>query len=220
MRKFNFFVVSFFAVFAIAAAPKESNLLSEGKRVLAAVKESFYQHKTDVDEGAGRFHFDCSGFLSYALKQVAPEAYSEIPISRSRERRPLAHDFYRFFVQLNTTPSKHWKLVTRASDLQPGDVIAWLRPENHKTTNTGHVMIVLEEPTVNPAATHELLVQVIDSSHSGHNKDSRPKGKSGLGSGTIGIFVDAAGAPVKYRWRGGLSKRIETTLIAFGRLVD
>ena len=104
MPKFNFFVVSFSAVFAIAAGASEPNLLSEGKRELAAVKESFYQHKTDVNESVGRFYFDCSGFLSYALKRVAPEAYSEIPISRSREKRPLAHDFYKFFVGHN----HHW----------------------------------------------------------------------------------------------------------------
>lgn len=217
---FNFFILSLFSVFAIAAASAESSLLSEGKRQLAATKETLYQHKTDVDEDRGHFFYDCSGFISYAVKRVSPEAYSEIPISGRREKRPLAKDFYHLFVKVRSSPSKHWKEIPHAIDLKPGDIIAWLRPENHRSTHTGHVMIVLSEPSVNPALSNEILVKVIDSSHARHAQDSRSKGKTGLGTGTIGIFVDAEGRPLKYRWRGGISKRIEATSISFGRIVN
>ena len=220
LSTFNFFILSLSSIFAIAAASGASNLVSEGERELGAVKTTLYQHKTDVDEKAGRFFYDCSGFLSYAINRVAPEAYSEIPVSRSREKRPLASDFYHLFARLKSMPSKRWMPVSYVIDLKPGDIIAWLRPENHNSTNTGHVMLVLKTPILNPALPNELLIQVIDSSHSGHSQDSRAKGKSGLGSGTIGILVNSEGAPVKYRWRGGISKRIEATSIAFGRIVE
>lgn len=194
-----------------------ARLVQEDERQLSIMRSTHYQHKTDVDEGAGRFDYDCSGFLDYVLRSVAPDAYKELPVSKPSAKRPLAQDFYALFSGL-AQPSGSWSTVPKASELEPGDIVSWLRPPDNDSNNTGHVMLVRAKPSRNPQESDELLVPVIDSTSSPHAADSRAKGQTGLGSGTIGLIVDAAGRAVSYRWRGGLSRREEITPIALGRL--
>jgi len=199
-------------------SPGSAQLLREGQRQLALLKTSKYQHKTDVSEPEGRFNYDCSGFLDYALRHIAREAYAELPISKPRDKRPLAQDFYTLFSGLSQ-PSVHWQRVRKPMDLVPGDIVSWLRPPDNDSHNTGHVMLVRDTPRLNPREADEVLIPVMDSTRSPHAQDSRSKDHTGLGTGTIGVIIDAQGLPVSYRWRGGQSKREETTPIAFGRLL-
>jgi hypothetical protein len=101
--------------------------------------------------------------------------------------------------------------------LRPGDVIAWQVTEDSTSGDTGHVMVVLAAPTRNPARQREWLVQVADSTLSPHADDSRHDGQTGLGTGTIGLTTDDAGAPVAFYWQGALSKRAKPTEIALGQ---
>ena len=188
-------------------------LLNEGKRELAAMRSTDYAHQTEVDESKGRFDFDCSGFLCYALKQVDPAAYDALPVSKSE--RPLAQDFFSCF---DGHPAGPWKAVQYPEHLKPGDIVSWLKAPEKKSRNTGHVMLVRAHAYRNPDRADEILVPILDSTEDPHADDSRTKGQPGLGQGTIGIIVDRDGRALRYRWRGGLSKEEVETRFAFGRL--
>lgn len=201
-----------------APAPRALRLLSEGQREMKAMRGSRYDHHTAVDEAAGRFEFDCSGFLDYALGRVDPEALALLPITSKSKKRPLAQDYFNFFSGLREGGEGPWKPVRYARHLKPGDIVAWLKAPDSDSHNTGHVMLVREHAYPNPGLPGEILVPVIDSTLSPHAEDSRAEGESGLGSGLIGILVDADGRPLSFRWKGGRSKVPVETRIAFGRL--
>jgi hypothetical protein len=200
-----------------ASAIESSLLLNEAQRELSTMKSSHYQHRTDVNESKGIFNYDCSGFVDYALQKVAPAAYAEIPISKPSSQRPLAQDFYNLFAR-STSKTSHWQQITKVDRLQAGDVVAWLRPPESDSNNTGHVMIIASVPRINPDRADEMLIPVIDSTSSPHANDTRRQGETGLGRGTIGAIFNAQGKAIAYRWRGGQSKQAQATDIAFGRL--
>ena len=92
----------------------------------------------------------------------------------------------------------------------------WLVTEDSTTGDTGHVMVVLDAPRPNATRNGEWLVQVADSTLSPHALDSRHQGETGLGTGTIGLVVDANGGPVAFYWKGGISEHAKPTEIALG----
>jgi hypothetical protein len=196
-----------------------SLLLAEAMRELTSMKSSTYQHTTSVDEATGVYDYDCSGFLGYALDHSVPSAIASIRAASSS--RPLAKDFEDYFASISSGSKGGWTQVAHVPDLGPGDVIAWLEPAGTATTNTGHVMIVRAAPTAS-STKGEWLVLVIDSANSGHGPlDTRvATGASGLGSGTVGLFVDASGAPIAFRWSGGVSSSVEkATSISLGHIL-
>lgn len=201
-----------------AASSSGADLLAEeAHREIVAMVSSTYSHTTLVDESKGVFDYDCSGFVDYALSRVLPDAFATLQSATSP--RPLAKDFEAFFASI-TTSSGRWRRVARAIDLVPGDVVAWLKPADVTSSNTGHLMIVRALPSPNPKNSSEILVPITDSTESPHGPtDSRTAtGATGLGTGTIGLLVDASGAPQRYRWTGAWSTKIETTPIALGHL--
>lgn len=201
-----------------ASSPRAERLLLEGNRELRASRTGHYDHHVSVDEVEGRFDYDCSGFLDYALGRVDPEALRCLPITSKSKKRPLAQDFFTFFDEITGDGKGPWKSVRHARNLKPGDIVAWLKAPDKDSHNTGHVMLVRKHAFENPELPNEILVPIIDSTMSAHAEDSRPKGKTGLGSGVIGIMVDRNGRAVSYRWKGGQSKQAVETRIAFGRL--
>jgi hypothetical protein len=189
-------------------------LVAEAERELSAMRTSHYEHHTHVDEASGLFDYDCSGFVGYALSHVSPAALQAVA-ETTRRPRPLAKHFEAAFA----APPAPWHAVARADQLQPGDVIAWLEPADVVSRNTGHVMIVETAP--HPASrANELVVGVIDSSHSQHGKsDTRHAGHhNGLGRGEIEIAVDANGAPTGFRWSTAAHSKVHETTIKFARL--
>ncbi len=201
-----------------ASSPRAERLLLEGNRELNAFKTGRYDHHVSVDEAEGRFDYDCSGFLDYALSRVDPEALKWLPITSKSKKRPLAQDFFALFDELSKDGKGPWKSVRHPRNLKPGDIVAWLKAPDNDSHNTGHVMLVRKHAFKNPDGPNEILVPIIDSTMSAHAEDNRPKGQTGLGTGIIGILVDSNGRAVGYRWKGGQSKRSVETQIAFGRL--
>jgi len=208
---------------AVAPATSASRgLLEEIDRELAREKTTSYSHKTHVDEEEGTFDFDCSGFVDYALARVDPDAL--LPLRKgSRHARPLAEDFVRVLEKAPTgeRAGEHWARVARVDALLPGDVIAWrVSPEAkaNGNKNTGHVMVVHGPVARNKEDRKELLVPIADSTLHGHAQDSREKDENGIGTGTIGLVTDESGAPVSYKWAGGVSKTAVATTIVLGRL--
>ncbi len=80
--------------------------------------------------------------------------------------------------------------------------------------------IIAGEPRINPKRNDEVLVRIFDSSKA-HNDDSRMGSAFplGLGSGILGMMVDAEGNPAGLYWDGGTSPAGEKdTTIVCGRL--
>jgi hypothetical protein len=190
-------------------------LAAEVRRELTAMRSTRYQHTTDVDERTGAYFYDCSGLVDYAAKRAVPADADALPISTSL--RPLAGDIERYLHLGLAHPIDGWTSLSRVDALHAGDVIAWLATEDSSTGDTGHVMIVLADPSANPARPDEWLVRVADSTLSPHGLDSRPRGDTGLGTGTIGLVADHAGAPIAFYWQGGVSGKAKRTGIALGR---
>ncbi|WLT31105.1 hypothetical protein [Geothrix sp. PMB-07] len=218
LRPFTLLMSALLLAAPTPPSARAMRLLHEGQRELKALRQGSYDHRVAVDEAAGRFDYDCSGFLHYALGRVDPEAQQLLPITSKSKKRPLAQDFHAFFKSLGEAGQGPWKRVLHARNLKPGDIVAWLKAPDSDSHNTGHVMLVREHAYPNPDRRDEILVPIIDSTMSAHAQDSRAKGETGLGQGLIGILVDGEGRPLAYRWKGGESKRAVETDIAFGRL--
>ena len=209
---------------AAAARPKPASrgapaMAAEASRQLAAMRTSSYEHHTSIDEASGRFVYDCSGFVDYSLSNVAPEAFAEL--RQATVKRPLAKHFVTFFSSsLSSAGTGHWRRVPHMLDLQPGDILAWLKPADVKTKNTGHVMIVREAPHRDSKRADEIVVPIWDSTHVRHGtSDSRAaSGASGLGTGEVLVIVDPSGAPLRYRWSRGSKAHEHVTTIAMGHL--
>lgn len=193
-----------------------SQLLVSAREQLASMKQSDYQHQTDVDTTTGRYDYDCSGLLDYTIGLVAPDALVQIPTTASAGRA-LAENFEGFFAGL-TGEGQYWAPVATVPDLVGGDVIAWLITPDTASRDTGHVMIVVSRPVADPHNADAYLVGVIDSTTMPHAEDSRSSGQQGLGTGTIGLQTDAAGAPTGFYWKGGVVPELPTH-VAMARLV-
>lgn len=198
-----------------SAPPEKSvSLHEEVRRQLTAHRNSKYSHKTLVDEGGGRFEYDCSGLVAYALRGVAPAALDEIPRTAIR---PVARDYHDFFLR-DARSARWWQPVARASDLAAGDLVVWLEPEDANSSNTGHIVVVDGGPMPGPERD-EVTVVVIDSARSGHgNNDSRSKGEGGIGRGPVVLAVDADGSPRGFRWSPDAKSKRHVVSIAMGRL--
>ena len=210
---------------ALPAAPKEPvadnsprAFETEINRELGNMRSSSYSHRTAIDEGAGTFDYDCSGFVGYALEGSAPSAFEEL--RAATVKRPLAKHFEGFFASLPSSNAPHWSRVARVADLQPGDIIAWLRVPGSSSRNTGHVVTVHGAVTPEPGHPGSYLVPIADSTSLRHGRtDSRYASKTtGLGTGTLVMVADESGAPVAYRWSLAKKSRELATSFAIGRL--
>ena len=194
---------------AAPAAAGPGPLYREATNEFAAMRTTLYQHRTQVDRAAGRYDYDCVGFVSYALKQAAPVAWASTvkALGLAKGRIPSPPRYRTFFAGLVQTPQPGWEAVTNAADLHPGDVVAW----EHKTeTSSGHALILGGLPV--RRAEGEWLVEVYDSTSSPHGEDSRrtdaraqilaTTGRpSGLGQGLVVLMADpASGALTGVRW--------------------
>ena len=196
--------------------PPPAGVLEQAMHVLRQARSTAYTHATTVAEAEGKFEFDCSGFVGYVLAKARPDALAEL--RRATRRRPLAKHFVEFFDDLPAGST--CRRLARARDLAPGDVIAWLAPDDIETTNTGHVMIVRGAPVRDPQQTDVWAVPIIDSTAVPHGQgDSRkPTGATGLGTGEVLLVVDAHDVPIGYRWSRGTRASLHTTQIALARI--
>jgi hypothetical protein len=192
------------------------NIADAAETLISGIRETHYEHRTHVVQSDGIYDMDCSGFVDYLLKRVAPEQYSHLPIETGHPR-PRAATYFEFFHSLPGNPLAGWKSIDQLTDVRRGDIIAWaLEASTQKTGDTGHVVIVAAPPV--STNVKEYRVTVYDSSGIRHDEDSRPEGTSGIGEGVITISVDDRGAPVGFRFNSHAHFHLET--IAIGRIVD
>jgi hypothetical protein len=188
-------------------------LLTAAHQMIADFKITRYSHKTHIDRDRGVCEVDCSGFLVVLLKETSPRHLRQIA---TQHQRPLAEDFYAVFTAQNGERPSGWKPIKHLQDVEPGDVIAWLKQERQPGDNTGHVMLVEQKPAAD--GPNQFRVRVLDSTAHGHSGDTRPEGASGIGAGTLWLDVDGDGRPIGYRWK---SRRgmLHQAPIAIGRAV-
>ncbi len=176
-----------------------------------------YSHGLRVNERDGVYVFDCSGFADWLLGKAAPLARASL--RNGSKQRPLARDFQRRLARLPPNVERSgWRRVPRVVDIEPGDVVAWLKPEIIRSPNTGHVAFAVHRPIRAAGYDNAYLVRIADSTSLLHDDDTRA-GRSGFGLGTILLVADPeTGAPVAYGWVGLRWRSFETP-IAIGRPV-
>ncbi len=184
-------------------------LFQEATNEFGTMKTTVYQYQTQVDREAGSYRYDCVGFVSYALKRVAPQAWATTVKATgiAKGRIPSPPHYQAFFASLAGKPQPGWEAVTKASELRPGDVVAW---EQKTKSAVGHAVVIGSTPVPEPDGSW--LVQVYDSTSSPHSDDSRPhdpraqvlvsSGRpSGLGHGVMVFMADpVSGALTGLRW--------------------
>jgi cell wall-associated NlpC family hydrolase len=199
-----------------------AQVLAETQRILANLKSTTYQRRTEIDEAAGSYKCDCSGLVGYVLKRVARRQWAAVPVSPGFPRSS-AMDCYEWFRGCPATlPGRSgWVRVPRLLDARPGDLIAWRVQDRQPGQSTGHVMFIAATPRAE--ADGSVRVVVIDSTTSPHDDDTRAAGAAGavdaggesgaasaaavpggagtagVGRGTMWFRVDDQGAPVAYR---------------------
>jgi len=182
-------------------------------RILGNMQQTRYQHNIYIDETAGTYFVDCSGFVSYILERVAPNHLSLISFDPP-ETRPLAQDYYNFFSSLPTETTNGWRQILTLAHARSGDLVAWaLAPPNE---DTGHVFVVAADPVQISEDTYS--VEAYDASDILHYDDSRGPGKrfqTGVGSGTFHIQINGGGSPIAFQF--GPGDPVVPNSIAIGR---
>jgi hypothetical protein len=198
---------------AAHAGPSEE-LADAARQLIGNIRETHYQHPTHVVASAGIYDMDCSGFVDYLLKRVAPERYAQIPIEPGHAR-PRAAVYYHLFEGLTESRIPGWESLKQLADVKAGDIIAWaLAPSTQG--DTGHVLVVAARPVA--VTTDESTVEVYDSSAILHDDDTRPEGTTGVGRGVIMFKVDEHGIPVGFRFNSDAHLHIKP--IAIGRIIE
>jgi hypothetical protein len=201
-----------------ASAGRTAAVMERVWQISETLQHSQYSHVTQVNEGEGSYVFDCSGFVAWVLRRAASGAHHSV-VSRSKNRRPLARDYYWEIARTRPRSGRGWARVERVLDARPGDVVAWLKPPQVRSANTGHVAFVVEAPVPSQLVDGGYLLRVADASRYYHDDDEREAlGRSGFGMGTILIVADPVSqAPVAYGWFGDRSSWILPAQIAIGR---
>ncbi len=184
-------------------------LFHEATNEFRTMTTTLYQHQTRVDRDVRSYRYDCVGFVSYALKQVAPQAWATAAKGTgiTKGHIPSPPLYRAFLAGLSEKSQPGWEMVKKVSDLRSGDVVAW----EHKTeTSSGHAVIIGGTPM--PLTNGLWLVEVYDSTSSPHSDDSRSTDlraqvlastgrRSGLGHGVMLFVADpASGALTGVRW--------------------
>jgi len=179
--------------------PLRLQVADEAFRIIENTRHTNYQHDIFIDEAAGTYDVDCSGLVSYILSRVAPAHLNLIPFGTSESRR-LAEDFYTFFSLLPTQITDGWRQILYLRDTRRGDLIAWVLPAPNP--DTGHVFVVAADPV--QFADNTMAIMAYDASDIFHYDDSRGSGpgqfRTGVGSGTFHLQVNAAGTPVAFQF--------------------
>ena len=167
---------------ANAAAQRTHALL---QRTVSSARSTRYNHRTIVDARAGRYEFDCSGLVAWALAQTAPDALAAI-----RSTRPVAAEIARTIASApEGRAQRGWQRITRVSDVRPGDVFAWRNPRWLRGS-TGHTGFVAAPIEAIDGAPTLFRVRVTDANSTGYDGDTRAVGTGGIGTGAMLFSVD------------------------------
>lgn len=194
--------------------------------IMGNMRDTKYVHHKDkvMDDDEGVYKYDCSGFVGeFILKQVLPNHYQDLVDNAERfhaDSHPRAWGFYDYFREIlgdsDENSNAYWYVFKSIEKIQPGDIIvaryddAWrdfMKGKECKHISTGHVMVAWSFPVISDCTDNERWIYVIDSSGSGHAKDTRRttyddvNDETGIGKGKMwyGINQDDK-RPIYYRW--------------------
>lgn len=198
-----------------APTPTGARIVSLLGEIQASVRDTVYQHTTDVRADEGVYRWDCSGMAAWILRRTARGAMRAI----TRER-PVARDFVRAIERAPVGRSRGgWERIAQLSSAMPGDLFAWRRPRGFPSRNTGHVGFIVNVPAPVPGMPGAFAVRIADATSLGHQDDSRANDPDGgFGIGTLVFLTDATGAGSHYGWFGTESEGYVTTPIVIGRV--
>lgn len=197
---------------ALADEPAgDSAVSAEARRILANTRDTHYQHRTEVDEEAGRYWLDCSGLAGYVLRHVDTNAL-EVVANADRDGHPRAYAYHDVFASAPTNAAEAtngWQRVERIPELRAGDLVAWRKPEWKSGESTGHIVIVDDVPE---SVTNGCWrVPVIHSTGT--------IGTGGIARAFIWFETDAEARPVGFRRRSGDGALVTNQPIAMARLI-
>lgn len=199
----------------------EGPVMAVVRRVEARLRTTRYVHSTRVVESEGRFDWDCSGMAAWVLARATPRAHATV-MARNGRGRPVASDYHDVIAAAPVGRERGgWTRLARASELRPGDVIAWRRPPSVASRNTGHVAFVVAPARRIDREGRRWSVRVVDSTSIPHGDDTRPRAhQSGFGYGTIVVhYDDPRGEATGYGWYGLATRLDFRTHLALGRAV-
>lgn len=186
-------------------------LAAEAEKMLSNARTTGLGSGVDVDERKGSYVFDSAGMLEYLVDRVRPDALAKVPMAMVQRRRD-ATDYFRFFSRLDPADMGPWARVERVLELKPGDIVLLGRSFDPNAREGAHILLVREAAKPNPADPGELVLRVIDSSAGRLAGDSRPRGKDGLGCGSIALTVGAGGRPTGWQVPGQ-TERVSSAVV-------
>lgn len=193
-----------------------SRIVDQTRYILSNLKSTRYSHKTKIDEQFGIYITDCSALVCHVLEKVAPVSLAVVTVDPNH-RYARAKNFFDAFQNAPIKGAQGgWQRIERLMDAKPGDIIAWRKDPMPPKGNTGHVVVLMEMPI--KARNGVVRVTVMDASKSGHGCDTRKKGESGVGLGTMWFRIDDDGAPTALHW-SSLKRKPKKYPIAIGRAV-
>ncbi len=218
--------IAFVASLALAAfggtADRQSQVAqkfqAEAERVLGQMTSTTYRHRTRVIEAAGVYETDCKGLIAFLLRKISPAHLAVLPVAAGR-RKPRAVEYHEFFSDqpaIGHPSPTYWNRVPTLAETQPGDILAWRYREIVPGKNTGHVLII--DSTPEQVEGNVYRVEVVDSTATSHDEDTRPRGTSGIGKGVMWFRVNADGQAVAYQRNSATP--FKTAPIEIGRMAD
>ncbi len=192
--------------------------LAQADHVLGQLTSTTYRHRTRVVEAAGIYETDCKGLIAFLLRKVSPAHLAVIPAPAGR-KQPRAVEYYEFFVvqpAVGHPSTTGWNRVPALAQALPGDVLAWRYRETTPGKSTGHVLIIDAKPE--RVEDNVYRVEVIDSTGTPHDDDTRVKGGTGIGKGMMWFRVNADGQPTAYKRNSETA--LKSAPIAIGRMVE
>lgn len=155
--------------------------------------------------------------MDHALQEAAPAALEALRAAM-KKKRPQAETYVALLEAMDLGEKNGpWIRIPAVSALVPGDVVAWRRPPDSHSPNTGHVMIVELPPTRRHGT--EWIVPIIDSSdgHGGGDPRHEPE-VTGLGRGSVVLVTNKAAHPTAFRWKTSSSAHVHATTVVLGRV--
>ena len=181
---------------------KESFIQFVSNTISTLQYNSYKLGGTRFDASHGIYILDCSSYVDRILQTIYPQAYSNL-VSTTGSEKPTTYDYYDFFTNLSDETVYYWDKINTIEQLQAGDIIVFRYRSNMRNGAGGHVMVVMDKPTLNRRADAYYL-RVTDAAPSGHSKDTRPTQTSGIGIGTLVLKVNPKTyQPYAYAWKIG-----------------
>lgn len=164
----------------------------------------------DVDLSQGKVQADCSGFVLKMFEKAGMDL---------TKTDMTAADIGKYI----RDGKGFLKETTKAGSIKPTDVITFDKSPSEKKWYTGHVMVAVStpKPIFDPKDSKKIIgynVDIVDSTSAAHGNDTRGKGKSGAGFGTISFSVGKNGDIGSFFWGKDMTGKKHDTNVTVGTM--